>query len=215
MGACSSSVSGILENHNSHLAPGFTPQRPCSSTSECGCSPESAGTFARGDSSQKGNRLPCDPRSSLSAPGDSPLPSELHQSLPLLISPQSSPLTTPAMTSSCEERYSTSTTKVQGEPVTWAGTTNLLTVQLRTWLRALFTWWHLWTAPAMHNCVLMTVLESLGGTDILNNGQWFSDTWSKRFGKGKAMWKALETRLPTEIVERRLTAVSPTWGSNS
>ncbi|XP_047691596.1 leukocyte immunoglobulin-like receptor subfamily A member 6 isoform X15 [Prionailurus viverrinus] len=90
-----------------------------------------------------------------------------------------------------------------GEPVTWAGTTNLLTVQLRTWLRALFTWWHIWTAPAMHNCVLMTVLESLGGTDILNNGQWFSDTWSKRFGKGKAMWKALETRLPTEIVERR------------
>ncbi|XP_045297289.1 uncharacterized protein LOC123578461 [Leopardus geoffroyi] len=61
------------------------------------------------------------------------------KSRPLLISPQSSPRTTPAMTSSCEERYSTSATKVQGEPVTWAGTTNLLTVQLRTCLRALFT----------------------------------------------------------------------------
>ncbi|XP_053066680.1 uncharacterized protein LOC113593370 [Acinonyx jubatus] len=77
--ACSSGVSGILENHNSHLAPGFTRQRPCPSTSECGCSPGSAGTFARGESSQQGNRLLCGLRTSVSAPGDSPLPSELHQ----------------------------------------------------------------------------------------------------------------------------------------
>lgn len=76
------------------------------------------------------------------------------QSLPLLISPLSSPLATPAMTNSCEQRYSTSTTEVQGQLVTWAGTTNLLTVQLQARLQALFTWWHMWTVPGMHNCVL-------------------------------------------------------------
>ena len=40
---CSSSASGIMENHNTHLAPGFTPMT-CSSTSECGCFLGSAGT---------------------------------------------------------------------------------------------------------------------------------------------------------------------------
>ena len=38
--SCSSSVSGIVVNHNTHLAPSFsTLRRPCSNISKCGCSP--------------------------------------------------------------------------------------------------------------------------------------------------------------------------------
>ena len=43
MRQCSSSFSGIMENHNTHLAPGFT-LNDCHSTSECGRLPGSAGT---------------------------------------------------------------------------------------------------------------------------------------------------------------------------
>ena len=50
--SCSSSVSEIMVNYNMNLAPGFTPQRPHSSTSECGCSPGSIGAFAFGGPTQ-------------------------------------------------------------------------------------------------------------------------------------------------------------------
>lgn len=50
----------------------------------------------------------------------------------------------------------THTTHVWGELVTWAGPTNLLTVQLWTRCGAVFTRWHLWTVPEMQNCALMT-----------------------------------------------------------
>ena len=67
MQSCSSSVSGIMENHNTHLIPGFTPQQSCFGTSECGCSLRSMGPFVWGggtqplpDFSQQGNHLsPC------------------------------------------------------------------------------------------------------------------------------------------------------------
>ncbi|XP_047727784.1 protein mab-21-like 3 isoform X1 [Prionailurus viverrinus] len=62
------------------------PQRPCSSTSECDCSPGSTGTGWPHSlyrmSSQQGNRLsPCGPKSPgpHSAPGVSPFPPEHHQ----------------------------------------------------------------------------------------------------------------------------------------
>ncbi|VFV47805.1 Hypothetical predicted protein, partial [Lynx pardinus] len=65
------------------------PQGPCSSTSECACSPRSTGALPSGDphnldqeSSQQGNRLsPCGPKTPglHSAPGDSPFPPEHRQ----------------------------------------------------------------------------------------------------------------------------------------
>ncbi|XP_044900560.1 uncharacterized protein LOC123381926 [Felis catus] len=41
---CGLSVSGTVENRNTHLAPGFAPQPPCPSTRECSRLPGSAGT---------------------------------------------------------------------------------------------------------------------------------------------------------------------------
>ena len=87
---CSSSASGNMEKHNTRLAPGFIhPQRPCSSTSECGCSPGPTGALPLGDplslyqvSSQQGNCLsPCGLKTPglHSAPGDSPFPPEHRQ----------------------------------------------------------------------------------------------------------------------------------------
>lgn len=97
--------------------------------------------------------------------------------------PWVSHLTTPAMTNGCGDRHPrslsvhalvsnfinpdgtpwarelwrcTRTTHVWGELVTWAGPTNLLTVQLWTRCGAVFTRWHLWTVPKMQNCALMT-----------------------------------------------------------
>ena len=46
MQSCSSSVSGIMENHNTHLIPGFTPQQSCFGISECGCSLRSMGPLS-------------------------------------------------------------------------------------------------------------------------------------------------------------------------
>ena len=61
---CRSSASGIMENHNTHLAPGFTLNDLVPATRECGCSPGSTGALPLGDShslyqvsSHQGNRF--------------------------------------------------------------------------------------------------------------------------------------------------------------
>ena len=80
---CSSGVSGIMENHNTHLAPGSARSDLVPAP---GCSPRSTGTLPLGDphSLYQLSREPPLPFSLktpglLSVPGDSPFPPELRQ----------------------------------------------------------------------------------------------------------------------------------------
>ncbi|XP_042814626.1 keratin-associated protein 10-7-like isoform X2 [Panthera tigris] len=89
--SCSSSVSGITENHNTHLAPGFTLNDLVPAPANVVVLPGPLGPLPVGDphslypmSSQRGNCLsPCGPKNPglRSAPGDSPFPPEHHQGL--------------------------------------------------------------------------------------------------------------------------------------
>ena len=88
--SCSSRVSGIMENHNTHLVPGFlfnvlvtAPVNVVFLWSPLGLLPVGRPHSLYQMSSQQGNHLsPCSLRALrtlLSAPGDSPFPPEHHQ----------------------------------------------------------------------------------------------------------------------------------------
>ena len=86
---CSSSISGIMENHNTHLAPGFTlnnfvpaPANVVVLQGPLGPLPVGGPHSLYQTSSQQGNYLsPCSPKTPRlhSAPGDSPFPPEHRQ----------------------------------------------------------------------------------------------------------------------------------------
>ena len=89
-GSCSSSVSGIMGNHNTHLAPGFTlnifvptPTNVAVLQGPLEALPVGRPHSLYQMSSQQGNRLclccPKTPRTLLCAPGNSPFPPELCQ----------------------------------------------------------------------------------------------------------------------------------------
>ena len=103
--SCSSSVSGIMENHNTHLAPGFTLNDLVPAPANVVVLPGPLGPLPVGDphslypmSSQRGNCLsPCGPKNPglRSAPGDSPFPPEHHQVWSRAVSASALPVFSP------------------------------------------------------------------------------------------------------------------------
>ena len=85
--SCSSSVSGIMVNHNTHLAPRFPLNVLVPAPANVVVLQDPLGPLPVGwphclyqMSSQQGNHLsPCGPRTSLSTPGDLPFSPEHHQ----------------------------------------------------------------------------------------------------------------------------------------
>ena len=83
---CSSSTSGIIENHSTHLAPGFTPKdfvpAPVNVAILWGLLGPSGLTASTKCLSSSGTASPCvarEPPRPHSGPGDSPFPPEHHQ----------------------------------------------------------------------------------------------------------------------------------------